>query len=72
MALRVVGGQLLATKRRAITRFQITERIYQLDGPVPTRNTDLVWVPITQLEAITLSGPHRRWVRALLPSMPPR
>jgi len=68
----VVGGQLLATKRRAITRFQITERIYQLDGPVPTRNTDLVWVPITQLEAITLSGPHRRWVRALLPSMPPR
>jgi hypothetical protein len=25
-----------------------------------------VWVPFAQLDAITLSGPHRRWVTEIL------
>jgi A/G-specific adenine glycosylase len=56
-------ARLLATHRRAITRFQITERIYRAEG---TAGHDLVWVPLTQLESVTLSGPHRRWITALV------
>lgn len=63
---------LLATHRRAITRYQITERIHavacprELAGASATAARDLVWVPRTRLDTITLSGPHRRWVTALL------
>ncbi len=59
-------GRLLGKKRRAITRFQITESIHL--APVPRRKlaTGLVWVPLAQLNAITLSGPHRRWVTEIL------
>jgi A/G-specific adenine glycosylase len=60
-------GERLATKRRGITRFQITESIHV--APPPARKApraDLVWVPITDLETITLSGPHRRWVNEIL------
>lgn len=61
-------GERLATKRRGITRFQITESIHLV--PPPAAKTalpaDLVWVPIVDLETITLSGPHRRWVKEIL------
>lgn len=61
-------GVRLATKRRGITRFQITESIHL--APPPAAKTalpaELVWVPIADLEAITLSGPHRRWVKEIL------
>jgi A/G-specific adenine glycosylase len=61
-------GQLLAKKRRGITRFQITESIHAAVPPHPRRKLrpELVWVPFTQLDAITLSGPHRRWVSEIL------
>ncbi|MGH8019515.1 MAG: A/G-specific adenine glycosylase, partial [Opitutaceae bacterium] len=56
---------LLATHRRAITRYKITERIYRVRFD-ETQHGDgsslLCWVPIEQLPAITLSGPHRRWI----------
>lgn len=56
----------LAQKRRAITRFQITETIHA--APLPRRKLgpDLVWVPVAELDTITLSGPHRRWIREIL------
>jgi A/G-specific adenine glycosylase len=61
-------GELLATRRRGITRFQITESIH-----VPPRSPhrrklapELVWVSIAQLDGIALSGPHRRWVGEIL------
>lgn len=60
-------GHLLATHRRAITRFQITERIFRSDSAA---GCELVWVPLDRLETITLSGPHRRWVTALLRALP--
>jgi A/G-specific adenine glycosylase len=61
-------GELLATKRRGITRFQITESIYTTAAPSPRAklSEELVWVPLAQLDAIALSGPHRRWVTEIL------
>lgn len=61
-------GKLLAKKQRGITRFHITEYIHAARPPAAraTLAPGLVWVPITELDAITLSGPHRRWVTEIL------
>jgi A/G-specific adenine glycosylase len=64
---------LLATKRRAITRYAITESIYavKLTPALRTRiaqGNSLVWMPLDELEHITLSGPHRRWIREFITS----
>jgi A/G-specific adenine glycosylase len=66
--LEAARGELLAKKRRAITRFQITESIHHTAPPRtrPEAATELVWVPLAGLEHITLSGPHRRWVNEIL------
>ena len=66
-------GVLLARKRRGITRYQITESIHAA-APPPSRTKlppELVWIPFTELEAITLSGPHRRWVTEILAARKP-
>ena len=55
----------LARKRRGITRYQITESIYRAKPP-GRLNPELVWVPLTQLSQITMSGPHRRWTSEIL------
>ncbi len=65
------AATLLARKKRGITRYQITEYIYAIDLSVERRhklslNPTLHWVPLDQLEGVTLSGPHRRWVNELL------
>lgn len=65
------AAPLLATKKRGITRYQITELIY---APALTKalrsaikkDEALHWVPFSELQEITLSGPHRRWVEELL------
>ncbi len=62
---------LLAVKRRAITRFQITESIYAVKPTAAllkqiANDEALEWVPLNQLEQITLSGPHRRWIGELV------
>lgn len=65
--------RLLATHRRAITRFQITERIYGVDPPagaVAETNDTLHWVALDELHTITLSGPHRLWINSLLAESP--
>jgi len=68
----LTADRLRATHRRAITRYQITERIYAVTRPralvseKAARARDLVWVGREAIDAITLSGPHRRWVAALL------
>jgi A/G-specific adenine glycosylase len=62
---------LLVTKRRAITRFAITESIH-MATPSPAvrrsiaRSESLVWVKLSGLEQVALSGPHRRWIGELL------
>ncbi len=62
---------LLATKRRAITRFQITESIYALKADAALRkrlaaDDALEWVARGELDRVTLSGPHKRWIAELL------
>jgi A/G-specific adenine glycosylase len=63
-------AQLLAKKKRGITRFAITESIYALPASALSRaaqqRAGLVWVTLADLDSLTLSGPHRRWVNELL------
>jgi A/G-specific adenine glycosylase len=66
-----VARNLLLTKRRAITRFRITESIYSAKPSsgllkLASASTSLEWVPLRQLDRITLSGPHKRWIGELL------
>lgn len=73
--LKPAGDSLLATKRRAITRFQIVEAIHAV-APTPALRSriaardSLEWVALTELDHVTLSGPHRRWIQELLGSVP--
>lgn len=60
----------LAVKKRGITRYAITETFFDVSnvelpaaGEAPA---GLVWIPVEELESVTLSGPHRRWSRELL------
>lgn len=72
------AGDLLAKQRRGITRFLFTESIYRAPAAIARRQPgpDLVWVPFSALDTVTLSGPHRRWISALLaertPGKPPK
>ena len=75
-------GALLLRRSRSITRYRIEESIHRWPGEsVPAgaapaaslsgkQNSAAVaalhWVPLAELERVTLSGPHRRWVRELL------
>ena len=67
----IAHGSPLAKKRRSITRFQITESIYAATAPHGTPGPGLAWVPFAELDRLTLSGPHRRWIRELLAAKPP-
>ena len=59
--------EILATKSRGITNKRIKETIYRAREPIPDiKSSDLRWIPLDQIESITLSGPHRRWVKELL------
>ncbi len=59
-------GKLLAKKRRGITRYQITESIHTVPAFRDRLPTGLVWAPLASLDTLTLSGPHRRWVKEIL------
>ena len=72
VAAKVARGELLAKKRRGITRFQITESIHVAAAPRGKLPAELVWAPLAELDALTLSGPHRRWVNEILAQRPPR
>ncbi len=65
------GLTLLLMKRRAITRFQITEFIFATTltharRKLIAKSSSLEWVSLKQLDRVTLSGPHRRWINELL------
>jgi len=71
IGLRPPAGSLIATKRRAITRFRITEHIHRATLTAMVRRRvaragSLAWVPLAELDAVTLSGPHRRWIGEIL------
>jgi A/G-specific adenine glycosylase len=64
------SSELIATKRRGITRFQITESIYAVKSPRGKLHPELVWVPLAALDEVTFSGPHRRWITEILAKQP--
>lgn len=64
------AGSLLATKRRAITRFRIIEHIHRAELTPAVRRRierldELAWIPLADLDVVSLSGPHRRWIAEL-------
>ena len=63
---KVSQGELLAKERRAITRYQIIESIYAAPTPRGKLGPELSWATVRELDALTLSGPHRRWVAEIL------
>jgi A/G-specific adenine glycosylase len=71
LGVKPLPASLLATKRRTITRFAITESIHAVKPSAAlvkqiAKDPSLEWVPLQQLDQITLSGPHRRWIGELL------
>lgn len=70
LGVKPAGKNLLLVKRRAITRFQITEPIHAVKPTAAllrhiAKDETLEWVPLKQLAHVTLSGPHRRWIEEL-------
>ena len=70
LGVKPAAKALLAVKRRTITRFRITESIYAVRPTAAllnrtAKNKSLEWVPLKQLDRITLSGPHKRWIGEL-------
>ena len=60
-------GKVLQTKSRGITNKRIKETIYlPLKLVTDTDLTDLYWITLDQLDSVTLSGPHRRWISELI------
>jgi len=65
------------TRKRSITRYRITEIIHfpkSLDRgqKAEARKNDCRWVSMKQLDKVTLSGPHRKWVVEILKEGIPR
>ena len=59
---------LLVTKKRSISNQSIEERIHRSELPENLNLDDypeLRFIPLADLEKITLSGPHRKWVEEL-------
>ena len=59
------AAPIIAVRKRGITRYAITETIRQLPAPEHLPD-DTIWVPLAEIDSITLSGPHRRWIGELL------
>jgi A/G-specific adenine glycosylase len=56
----------LVVRKRGITRFQFTESIYAWTPTRKSFSAELVWVPLAEIDQISLSGPHRRWITEIL------
>lgn len=61
-------GELKLRKQRSITRYSITESIYALQGLLPPHPLaeNLFWAKREELNHLTFSGPHRRWINEIL------
>lgn len=71
----LLDNQILARKRRAISHQQIEETIYRASwtpslAALIESDAALHWIPLEQLSALTLSGPHRKWISELLTHLP--
>lgn len=54
----------ILSKTRSITHRRIKEPIYHMEAP-ESLPQDHHWISLKDLESITLSGPHRRWLKEL-------
>ncbi len=59
-------GRLVSRKSRGITRFRIEESIHLARPPRGRLGAGLVWIRVSDLGEISLSGPHRRWTAQVL------
>ena len=60
-----------AIRNRSLGNERITEKLYQLDPNPALRkrikaSSDLHWIHLSNLDKVTLSSPHRRWVNEFL------
>ncbi len=60
------AGEMIARRNRSITKYRITESIHRCTHNPAKLRAGLVWVSLAELDHITLSGPHRRWVGEML------
>ena len=62
------GERPVLERKRSITRYRITERIYSLapQSLDRTLHADCLWARPEDLETLPFSGPHRRWIDELL------
>ncbi len=64
-------GRMLMQRKRGISSEVITESIYALDETDPLakhciRQDSTSWVPLDSLDSLSISAPHRRWIRMLV------
>jgi len=73
LALRT--APLIATQNRSITRYRITENVHalvltrhlarQIKTAVAHSGGALQWIPLRDIDQVTLSGPHRRLIQKI-------
>lgn len=61
----------LVIKKRGISNQYIEERIYRVKSnakitQLVRSSPDLHWIPASKMDAIILSGPHRRWINEII------
>jgi A/G-specific adenine glycosylase len=71
LGVSVPPSEPLLKRTRSITHHRIEEAIHAVQLNTAERrrvtcNETLVWVPLAAIESVTLSGPHRRWVKEIL------
>ena len=67
LGIQTPTGKPIAQRTRAITHRRIREKIHACKTDNKKLADTLHWIEIKELDAITLSGPHRRWIEELLP-----
>ena len=68
LGLAAEGRSPLLERKRSITRYRITERIFAVaEHELPKRlPPDCVWASEEEVDSLPFSGPHRKWVDELL------
>ncbi|MBC2605320.1 A/G-specific adenine glycosylase [Pelagicoccus albus] len=68
LSIPVPSSTPIATRKRGITRYRITERIFDI-SPASLPNKipeDYIWAKPDLIESLAFSGPHRKWIGELL------
>jgi len=67
------GDKPILVKKRGIGNEKITEKIFVVSAPGKENKTKspFVWVRLEELDNYSISGPHRRWIQALLAQIQP-